>query len=769
MAFIAGAVGAVLRLGATPLKSQTSWSRAFYDDNGRLLRLTLSKDEKFRQHTSLADFPSALIETFLFKEDRYFYWHWGVNPWALVRAGFQTYTGGGQRIGASTITMQLARMHYKIHSRHLMGKLRQIGAALWLETLYSKNEILEAYLNLLPFGGNIEGAGTASLLYFTKPPQRLNRSEIFSLVVIPQSPRLRTLGASGELQANHDLTISRHRLFQQWEKENIVSPDDRWALQIPLKIHNPKDLPFLAPHFISELLRQDPLGHKSVVTTLHWPQQALLENKIRNYVQRKKPLGVNNAAAMLVNWTTNEVKALVGSADFFSESLSGQVNGTRAFRSPGSTLKPFAYALALDQGLIHPLSLLKDVPTSFGSFDPENFDHEFQGPVSAQEALIHSRNLPAVTLTSQLQKPSFYEFLQSFQWSQMQEASFYGLSTVLGGFEMTMEDIMGLYSMLARQGEWQKLKYLQSEDPETSLRVLSPEAGFLILDMLKKTPRPVLAGGSPWAKGQSEIAWKTGTSHGFRDAWTFGIFGPYVLGVWLGNFDGSSNPAFMGRELAAPLFFEIAEALKTQDRSSHVSAFEWKSELNIKRVKVCSVSGKIPGPHCGHLKETLFIPGKSPIAGCDLHREVEIDPATGLRSCPRLARPAHKKIFEYWTTDLLKIFAKAGMPRRTPPAWHPDCQIQDRLSQGEPPQILSPRQGIKYSLRATTEASQVHLSASAEADVEALFWFVDDSYVGQSKPRENLFWTLKAGHHKVRVLDDQGRSEVRGLEVLVVE
>jgi penicillin-binding protein 1C len=708
-----------------------------------------------------------LVEALLFKEDRHFRYHWGVNPISIFRAAFKTYGLGGRRIGGSTISMQVARLLSQSTSKTIFGKLKQIGQAVWLETLYSKDEILETYLNLLPYGSNVEGVGTASLIYFNKKPARLNMPEIFTLAVIPQSPRLRSVGKRGELASSPQLLKARDQLLDLYADEFAVSSQDRLNFKLPFRMKGTRDLPFLAPHFVEDVLANNLTLNKEILTTLNRKSQEMLESKITHYVERNNYIGVYNATALLVDWNSLEIKASVGSKNYFDDEISGQVNGTKAFRSPGSTLKPFAYALAMDQGLIHNQSLLKDAPATYAGFDPENFDRDFQGPLTAEQALIRSRNLPAVQLVSELKSPSFYDFLKQNKIQNMKSPEFYGLSTILGGIELTMENLVEMYTMFPNSGAKRKLRKLKSDVATLEGSFFSPEASFAVMDILSKLPRPSVSGGSPWAKNNNEVYWKTGTSQGFRDAWTVGVVGQYVLAVWVGNFDGESNPAFIGKDIAAPLFFEIIDGLRSSGRLN--TPVHLSDGLNIKKVKVCSLSGKMPGPHCKHTKETWFIPGKSPISTCDIHREINVDPTTGFRLCNQLGDVGKKQVFEFWPSDLAKIFRQAGLTRAAPPKWDRRCRINELATNGVAPKITSPKRDIIYSIQAVGNSRrEIALSAMADADVRETYWFIDESYVGKTKPGEELFWMARSGEHSVRVVDDQGRSDNRALVVEVV-
>src|SRR5437763_15962965 len=314
-----------------------------------------------------------------------------------------------------------------------------------------------------------------------------------------------------------------------------------------------------APHFVRQVLEADK-GRDVVVTTLDLSREQLIERRIAGYIQANGNRGIHNAAAMLVEVRTMDVLAQVGSADFFNVEIQGQVDGTRSPRSPGSTLKPFVYALALDQGLIHPLSILADAPRSFGDYNPENFDHEFLGPIRACDALARSRNLPAVELASQLSHPTLYEFLRGAGVALPRSESLYGLALPLGGVEIKMEDLARLYAALSNHGELRSLRRKLS-DPNSARgrQVITPEAAFLILEMLN-VPRPEINFAD--SSNVAPVFWKTGTSHGFHDAGSIAVFNHYVLAVWIGNFDGRPNPAFVGRAAAAPLLFQIIDSLR---------------------------------------------------------------------------------------------------------------------------------------------------------------------------------------------------------------
>ncbi|MBS0308828.1 MAG: penicillin-binding protein 1C, partial [Proteobacteria bacterium] len=530
-----------------PLRESIPSSTALYAKDGELLRLALASDEQYRLWAPINEIEPRLIEAVQLYEDRWFYWHPGINPIALARAAVTTYSGGSRQ-GASTLTMQLARRLYHIQSQTVGGKLRQVLAALWLEMRYSKRDIIEAYLNLAPYGGNIEGVGAASLIYFHKRAQQLTLPEVLTLAVIPQNPRKRG-GMSAEKNKRSELAIARERLWQSWSKSHKEGAKYKADIRAPITLATTASLPFRAPHLVDSLLRGD--RDPEIWTALDMRMQTTLERILTQFVDNRRGQGVNNASAILLDRETGEVRALVGSADYFNSDIDGMVNGTQAKRSPGSTLKPFIYGLALDQGILHPMTILKDAPTSFGPFSPENFDGRFVGPIAAQDALVRSRNVPAVLVASKLKQPNLYEFLQSAGISKMASEKHYGLALALGGGEVTMEELARLYLMLANRGVMLPLQYekitAKNKRPREEQRLLSEEAAFITLQMLKTNVRPDT--GEP---ASPAVAWKTGTSWGFHDAWTAGVLGRHVLIVWVGNFDNSSNATFIGIQTAAP-------------------------------------------------------------------------------------------------------------------------------------------------------------------------------------------------------------------------
>jgi penicillin-binding protein 1C len=735
-----------LALPKPPLLHGISFSQCVRDRNGKLLRVTLTTDQKFRVWTPLQKISPALIDATLRYEDKYYARHPGVNPVALLRSALNLRAGGAHS-GASTITMQLARLRFHLPTRTLSGKFVQIIRALELERHYSKAEILEAYLNLAPYGRNIEGVGAASQIYFDKPASRLTRPEAVALSVIPQSPARRALFVDRD---NRSLDSAQSNWYDR-------AKIDRQVFARLFSARAQKARKFLAPHFVQEIVAAEK-GRDEIVTTLDLAKQQLIERRIADYIQTNRGRGIQNAAALLVDTRTMDVLAQIGSADFFNAEIQGQVDGTRAPRSPGSTLKPFVYALALQQGLIHPLSILSDAPRSFGDYNPENFDREFVGPIRASDALARSRNLPAVELASQLHHPTLYEFLRGAGVKLPRSESLYGLALPLGGAEVTMEDLVRLYAALANNGELRPLRRT-SCDPTTprGRSIIVPEAAFLTLEMLN-LPRPEV--GRAYSDQAAPVFWKTGTSHGFRDAWSIAVFNHYVLAVWIGNFDGRANGTFVGRIAAAPLLFQIIDSLRAtwpEPNQPHVPP----PGANLKRVSFCVVSGDLPERYCAQQVEGWFIPGISPIKLCDVHQELLVDAASGLRVArDDGTRQLRREVYEFWPTELLSIFRRAGVPRKLPPPFLPETDPELVARTGNPPRIIAPAAGRAYEvLNSDSSRKQgIPLQAKTDADVREVYWFADKTFIGKSLATDILSWKSAPGRYELIALDDHGRS-----------
>ena len=535
----------VISLRPLPLAQARQISTTIVDRNGKLLRAYAMADGRWRLPVDAkTGVDPGYLKLLLAYEDRRFRSHAGVDPLALGRAAFQLVTRGHIVSGGSTITMQLARLMEPRRERSVYAKLRQMVRALEIEQQLNKDQILDLYLALAPFGGNLEGVRAASIAYFGKEPKRLSLAESALLVALPQSPETRRLDRYPELAR-----AARDRVLDRMVEDGRVPEEDAVQAKASPVPRLRKPMPILAPHSADQAIatvKDAPV----IALTLDSSLQKVLEALARD---RAVALGPNISVAMIaVDNESGDVLARIGSPDYFDDRRAGQVDMTRAVRSPGSTLKPFIYGLAFEDGLVHPESLIDDRPIRFGSYAPENFDMTFQGTVPVRKALQLSLNVPAIALLDRVGASRLSSRLKQAGVSLVlpkDEAP--GLAMGLGGVGVTLQDLVQLYSGLARLGTTRPLREIVSakDDQRDPLRLMDHVAAWQVGNVLIGTPPPENA-------AHNRIAFKTGTSYGYRDAWSVGFDGRITIGVWVGRPDGAQVPGLVGRTAAAPILFD---------------------------------------------------------------------------------------------------------------------------------------------------------------------------------------------------------------------
>jgi penicillin-binding protein 1C len=534
---IAGITGIFLVYILIPLPSpllEENYSLIVNDEDGNYLRVFLNEDEQWCFPPSdSVHIPDKLKKAVICFEDNYFYWHPGINPVSVIRASYQNVSRGKIVSGASTITMQVARLAKK-KPRTYFNKFLEMLLALKIEFYYSKEEILKIYLDHAPFGGNIKGYRAAAERYFEKTPSELSWAEAAALAVLPNSPGIVNLSYGKDL-----LKQKRDRLLKKLHENGELDESAyKLALLEPI-ISRVYPFRILAPHLTQEIYNNTTEG-TFVSTTINKDIQQYVELIAKEHSRYLKREGINNCAALIMETKTGKIKAYVGSQDYFESEAQGMVNGVTAARSSGSILKPFLYALSMDEGIIIPQTLIKDVRTYFDSFSPQNADEKFNGVVPAKEALIRSLNIPAVRLLNTYGIYRFYSFLKNAGISTLfRPADDYGLPLIIGGAEVNMIDMAMLYSGLAHSGMFSKPYFLIEDSSKSSvstIQLISPGSCLLVLDMLKELKRP--GAEYYWEKYQNQrpIAWKTGTSYGGKDAWAVGVSPEWTIAVWVGNF-----------------------------------------------------------------------------------------------------------------------------------------------------------------------------------------------------------------------------------------
>ena len=534
----------VISLGPLPLAQAQQVSTTILDRNGKLLRAYAMADGRWRLPVDAKTaVDPGYLKLLLAYEDRRFRSHAGVDPLALGRAALQLVTRGHIVSGGSTITMQLARLMEPRHERSVYAKLRQMVRAIEIERQLSKDQILDLYLALAPFGGNLEGVRAASIAYFGKEPKRLSLAEAALLVALPQSPETRRLDRYP--QVAH---AARDRVLDRMVEDGQVAEEDALQAKAVPVSRMRKPMPILAPHSADQAIatvKDSPV----IKLTLDSSLQKNLETLARD---RAIGLGPNISIAIIaVDNESGDVLARVGSPDYFDDRRAGQVDMTRAVRSPGSTLKPFIYGLAFEDGFVHPESLIDDRPIRFGSYAPENFDMTFQGTVPVRMALQQSLNVPAIALLDRVGASRLSSRLkQAGANLVLPKDEVPGLAMGLGGVGITLQDLAQVYCGLARLGNTRPLReIMDGKDQRETMRLMDSVAAWQVGNVLIGTPPP--------ENGvHNRIAFKTGTSYGYRDAWSVGFDGRITIGVWVGRPDGAPVPGLVGRTAAAPILFD---------------------------------------------------------------------------------------------------------------------------------------------------------------------------------------------------------------------
>jgi penicillin-binding protein 1C len=861
----AGCVGAfffvfALASAAFPLNLDVPYSQVLLDRTGAPLHAFLSPDDKWRMKTELAEISPTLRAAIVCKEDRWFAWHFGVNPVAVLRAALTNLLRQKITSGASTITMQVARMLEDRHGsryenrnesrnesrfrngaesrsqtrqrpRTAWNKLVETFRALQLEARLSKHEILQLYLNLAPYGSNIEGVKAASMLYFGQSPERLSLAQATTLAVIPNRPT--SLNLDGNADALRRIEDARNQWLRRFQASGAFSATDvADALREPLvtfrnasnAITNAstgsrtgtstdsrtdsrtrRDVPTAAnsaiPH-VALRIQQQQLGVPLVRTTLDAARQARVQSVVANKMRRLALRGIYNAAVLVVETRTRRVVAYLGSPNFADKAHFGEVDGVRAVRSPGSALKPLIYGMALDKGIITPKTVLTDVPINLGGYAPENFDRRYRGAITAEQALVNSLNVPAVKLASELGVTTIVERLKQAGFEQIRrDERKLGLSLVLGGCGVRLDEMVALYAAFADGGVYKPLQYTLPDPAESTANVsastataltatalLSPAAAFMLSDILTQLTRPDVpnrnAFSSVMAGRLPRVAWKTGTSYGRRDAWSIGYNPRYTVGVWVGNFSGQGTPELVGADIATPLLFEIFHAI------DYNSAGDWFAPpaRGLDFRLVCSESGAVPNDFCENQVTDYYVPSVSSNKRCEHLKPVLVSmdetmsytpdclPHGSQNGTQQAVLGVHykRKLYPNLPPELIALYTQEHYDFVRIPERSPACKELQSAARAAPV-ITSLVSGKEYLVERTTSAdtknagtknesatndiaSELLLACTSAGDVQTVYWYVNDRFFRAAKPHERLFFKPERGTVKISCSDDKGAT-----------
>lgn len=701
-------------------------------------------------------------------EDRYFYRHPGVNPFAVVRALVQNIRSGTIVSGGSTITMQLIRLSRKGKRRSAGQKLIEMALAVRAELSWSKDELLALYASHAPFGGNVVGLGAASWRYYGRTATELSWGEAATLAVLPNAPSLIYPGKKNNL-----LLKKRNRLLDRLEKQGAL---DAATCELAKSEPLPEQIfaiPRAAPHLLDLVTIQHP--GENVVTTVNHEIQLHSNELLSRYLALLKANEIHNAAALVMDVKSGEVLAYVGNSPDFGGGLHGEaVDIIRSPRSSGSILKPFLYAAMLDDGMILPSTLVPDIPTQIGGFSPQNFSRGYAGAVPASMALSHSLNIPAVLMLKDYRFERFYALLKKMNFSTLRyPAAHYGLSLILGGAEVNLWDLAGAYASLgrlliryeeedglSREDDFREPVYTFREGSERTSGAppVSAGAAWLTLEALLKVNRPDAETGWESFASSRQVAWKTGTSFGFRDAWAIGLTRDFLVAVWCGNADGEGRPSLTGTAAAAPLMFDLFNLLP---------AGKWYTcpDDQMRSVPVCRESGYRAGMHCQPV-DTVRILAKGLQSGtCPYHRMVHLDPS-GMWQASSECIPVSDMIHRSWFVlpPAMEWYYKSNHPfYRSLPPFHPDCpgasvRVMEMIYPRENNQVFVP-------VQLDGSPGEVILEAVHSASGAVVYWSMDEVYLGQTAGPHRMVVNPSPGKHRLTLTDNRGNQLTKDIFV----
>lgn len=750
-----------------------SMSVKITDRHGIVLREILSAEGGRNTWLTFEELPQHVINAVISAEDKRFFAHHGVDVLAVGRAVFQNLRGQRVVSGASTITQQVIKLRFS-YPRTVWGKIREMLMAIRLERTLSKQEILTQYLNRVEFSNLAFGIEAAAQLYFRKPAQHLSLAESVFLAGIIQAP------SRMNPYRNFERALQRQRqLLERMTRNKLITePEVRMAQRERILI-TPKTANFKAPHFCEMLLTGKTIGlHKENViqTTLDSYLQERIEAILAARLSELANYHVTNAAVLVLDNRNGDILAYVGSRDFFDETIQGQVDGVRALRQPGSALKPFTYQLALERSYT-PATLIpdiKDYPAAPRSFLPENYDRQFHGPVRLRQALACSYNIPAVRVLENIGIDVLYDRLHAFGFDSLREVpSFYGPGLTLGNGEVTLLELTRAFAILARRGQAFHEQYLfesnsqKTEQNVTLPQLFAPQAIYLLTHILadRQAAVPAFGEDSP-LKLPFLTAVKTGTSKDYRDNWTIGYTSEYTVGVWTGNFDGSSMQKVSGISGAAPIYRDVMLSLYRYHDPPSLLA---DPPDGIVSARICPVSGKLVGDDCPHALDELFLAGTEPTETCDMHRAYWVDDRDGLLTDPTSPH-ALKKVFLLFPPEYQTWARTMGYPL-PPTQYSPDAVVSQerRFDAGQTIHIVRPHDGDVYAIDPILrrEYQTVQLSAVVPPEIKRVTWYVNDGVWNTVAPPFQTAWRLSPGTHRIYVTAEQQGRILHSPEITV--
>jgi len=740
-----------------------SYATVLESREGQLLGAKIAEDEQWR-FPPLSSLPAEYKKSLLLFEDRHFYVHQGINPISLVRAFRQNIKAGKIVSGGSTITMQVARMAMGNKPRTVWQKMNEIWLALRLEVRFSKEEILLLYANNAPFGGNVVGLSAASWRYYARTPSDLSWAETANLVVLPNAPGLIFPGRNDET-----LIAKRNHLLEALRDKNVIN-DMTFSLSIDEPVPDkPLPLPRLAPHLLDRAAK-DGMAETEIQSTLDYQLQQAVFKIVNNYHEVLEYNQIHNAAAIVADIRSGEVRAYIGNVPKSGRIDHGnEVDIISSRRSPGSLLKPFLYAMSIDDGIQMPAGLLPDIPIFYQGFAPKNFDRQFRGAVQANLALRSSLNVPFVSLLKEYTYEKFYYDLKNCGAISLDmPPGHYGLSIILGGGEVTLWEMTGLYASLVRSlqtynslkgtkryysDDFKTLTYLstisETQKAPVEKNLISAGAIWHTLKALQELRRPDVESNWQQFSNSRAIAWKTGTSFGLKDAWAIGLNDNYAVGVWLGNADGEGRPELTGVTMAAPLMFRIFEVL------DGAATFPMPV-ADMEMMRICKQSGMKASDICPDTELKPIAKSAGQTQNCQAHRYLYLD-ETGKYAVNASCYPVQNMVKKPWfilPPSQAWYYRKYNIDYIDPPELKPECQsMSDGMLEMIYPTGFTK---VYVPIEIDGKPGKVIFEAAHRSPNTTVYWYLDDEYLGETTNSHQMGLYPPAGSHTLHLVDDQG-------------
>lgn len=728
------------------------YATVLLDRSGQLMGAILADDEIWRFPTA-DSVPERFKQALIYYEDQYFYRHPGINPLAIARAAVQNWKAKKVVSGGSTLSMQVARMAKGNQARSWYQKIKETLLAIRLERKLSKEEIIKLYVTHAPFGSNIEGLTAASWRYFGRAPEVLSWGEAATLAVLPNQPGMIYPGKnSAQLKSKRDFIL---------RKLHANSLMDDTSLHLALLEELPEKqylFPKISQHLLHHM-HQSGYEGKMIHSSLNSYWQKQIYEMAHAYARNLATNQIHNLAALVIDWQTEEVMAYIGNASFGAEAHK-DVDIVRALRSPGSSIKPFLYAKAIERGLISPWQLLADIPIFFEGFSPKNFDHNYYGAVAADKALARSLNIPFVNLLRDYGYERFHFEMKKAGWKSLNKtADHYGLSLILGGAEISLWELANMYTKLARSAQQSDsreeviIAYDGNNTPINSSKegMIEPAAAWLSLRAMQEVLRPEEEAGWQYFTDMQQISWKTGTSYGFRDGWAIGINQRYVVAVWAGNAEGEGRPGLLGAQAAAPFMFQLFRLIQGGGQNIPMPVQQMETKTYCKR------SGYLAGQYCEEKELRYNTKAGALLKLCPYHHRIFLNKAGNRQvnsDCYAVAdmQPANAFVLP---PAMARFYKKYNAHYQSSPEWATGCQSLKRGSM----EMIYPRNSTQLLIPRQLQGDKgsAVFEVAHEQQQARIFWYLDDNYLGSTQGSHQMEINSKqAGEHYLFLSDENG-------------